>query len=95
MSVVATLNAPGMVTPVSSTENVSGSQRARRAAALAWLNEAMRTVQAVYSHINWGTEIDPALSDEFDAALEGRFWTGTLDQESFMNVWRRFYGAHL
>lgn len=63
--------------------------------ALTWLNDAMATVQKVFPWVQWSRDVDPALSDEFDAALEGRFWLDTLDQESFMNVWRRFYGAHL
>lgn len=63
--------------------------------ALAWLNDAMATVQKVFPWVQWSRDIDPALSDEFDAALEGRFWLDTLDHETFRGVWRRWYGAHL
>lgn len=94
MSAESPQNGLGIVSPGSEPENVSESQCARKAAAL-WLNEAMKTVETVFPSVRWGTDIDPALSDEFDAAIEARFYLNTMDEETFRGVWRRWYGAHL
>lgn len=76
-------------------ENGVQRNRAAERAAWEWLLSAVNTVSAVYPSVDWSRSVDPALSDEFDLALEGRFWTGTMDEETFRGVWRRWYGAHL
>lgn len=86
-------------------ENAPTGQRAlglaslpelRRAwrAAFEWLDSAMQTVQQVYPSCDWGRSVDPVIEDEFHFALEWRFLTGTMDEDEFKAVWRRWYSAH-
>lgn len=86
-------NAPtGQRAPVSAS--LPELRRAWRAA-VEWLDSAMRTVQQVYPSCDWGRSIDPVIEDEFHFALEGRFLNGTMDEDEFRKVWRRFYQEHL
>lgn len=62
--------------------------------ATAWLQKAMAAVSKVFPQVDFGKTVDPVLADEFDAAIEARFYLGTMADEEFKIIWRKWYGAH-
>lgn len=75
---------------------LNGDSSASRKAALDWLMSATETVAQVYPSVDWNRREDhPEIAEEFDAALFRRFWEGSMDDEAFKKIWRKFYKACL